>query len=179
MIYLTYLLIAMNTMSQPISFNFNQLNNNQIMIVNDSVMGGKSNSNFEMNQQTIQFSGEVSLKNNGGFASLRMLWPFQVEDYFNQIQLKLIGDGKLYQFRLRTNSGYDGAAYVYEFQTTKDKEMTIKFDIGNFVPSFRGRTLTNMPELNLTDVKQMGFLIADKQTGKFTLKIKSITLINQ
>ena len=57
--------------------------------------------------------------------------------------------------------------------------MTIKFDIGNFVPSFRGRTLTNMPELNLTDVKQMGFLIADKQTGKFTLKIKSITLINQ
>ena len=95
------------------------------MIVNDSVMGGKSSSQYAIQEDTINFTGEVSLKNNGGFASLRMLWPFQQVKGFDKIQLKLKGDGQSYQFRLRTNRGFDGAAYVYEFKTIKDKIITL------------------------------------------------------
>lgn len=175
MLFLT-LLFAMNTNNSLIAFNFNQLKTNQIMVVNDSVMGGKSSSKFEFLPQSIQFTGHVSLKNNGGFASLRMLWPFEKTTGYNKIQLKLIGDGQTYQFRLRTNLGLDGAAYIYEFKTVKNKQIAIEINANDFVPSFRGRKIRNMPVLKLSDAKQMGFLIADKQKGTFKVELHSISI---
>lgn len=40
-------------------------------IVNDGVMGGLSQSNAQLEANALLFSGTVSLKNNGGFVSLR------------------------------------------------------------------------------------------------------------
>ena len=41
-------------------------------IVNDGVMGGISQSNIYLNEENnIIFAGNVSLENNGGFASIR------------------------------------------------------------------------------------------------------------
>ena len=176
MIYLT-LILAMNTINTPLSFNFNQLTDKQAIIVNDSVMGGRSSSQFSIEKEHLNFNGSVSLENNGGFASLRMLWPFESVEGFNKVQLKIKGDGKSYQFRLRTNRGFDGAAYSYEFQTIKDELISIEIDVNQFVPGFRGRTLRNMPELRFEDVKQMGLLIADKQVGSFNIDLKSIKLL--
>ena len=40
--------------------------------VNDGVMGGLSEGKFKItDQKTLEFSGNLSLKNNGGFASVR------------------------------------------------------------------------------------------------------------
>ena len=163
----------------PMFMNFNQLPDNHMMIVNDSVMGGLSTSNVTRNENGLFYNGNVSLENNGGFASLRMLWPFDVNEEFKKIKIHIKGDGKIYQFRLRTNLGFDGAAYVYEFKTTKDKWQTVEMELKEFVPSFRGRKLTNMPKLTLKDVKQMGVLIASYQTGDFEFKLKSIELVKQ
>ncbi|MFK8012131.1 MAG: CIA30 family protein [Marinicellaceae bacterium] len=177
MIFLT-LIIAMNTNMQPISFNLSQFSKNQMMIVNDSVMGGRSSSQFQLQETVVNFNGTVSLQNNGGFASLRMLWPFDSAQGYNKIVLKLKGDGKSYQFRLRTSRGFDGAAYSYEFDTIKDEMMSIEIGVAQFIPGFRGRVLRNMPDLALEDVQQMGFLIADKQVGKFEIDLHSITLFS-
>ncbi len=46
--------------------------NDKWRIVNDAVMGGLSSSTVSINNEgKILFSGNVSLDNNGGFASLR------------------------------------------------------------------------------------------------------------
>ncbi len=50
---------------------------NQWRIVNDGVMGGLSSSKATIKDDKIIFSGNVSLENNGGFASLRS----PVKDY--------------------------------------------------------------------------------------------------
>ena len=43
-------------------------------IVNDDVMGGVSTSNLSLNdQKNLIFNGNLSLANNGGFASSRMI----------------------------------------------------------------------------------------------------------
>jgi monofunctional biosynthetic peptidoglycan transglycosylase len=148
------------------------------MIVNDSVMGGISSSTFEITNTFIKFTGHVSLQNNGGFASLRMLWPFEKIKGVRKLQLRLKGDGKTYQFRLRTNRGIDGASYVHEFKTIKDKLMSIEMDIGEFIPSFRGRVLKDMPKLLLKDVQQMGILISNKQIGDFNIHLMQLVLEN-
>jgi monofunctional biosynthetic peptidoglycan transglycosylase len=176
MTYLILTLIAATTLNSQNTFYFNNLESNQMMIVNDTVMGGRSFSQYSKNEQFVIFNGDVSLRNNGGFASLRMVWPFEELKASNKIQLKITGDGKKYQFRLRTNRGYPRASYVFEFTTIKNKSITIDMNLEQFVPSFRGRTLKDMPKLRLEDVKQMGLLIADKQTGKFKIQLENIAV---
>ena len=168
----------MATLNMQETFNFNDFKTNQMMIVNDSVMGGRSVSKYSTNEQTVTFKGDVSLENNGGFASLRMIWPFEEKKDSNKVKLKVIGDGKKYQFRLRTNLGYSGASYVFEFETIKDESMVIDMNLDQFVPSFRGRVLKNMPILALKDIRQMGLLIAAKQKGKFSIQLESISISN-
>lgn len=160
-------------------FKFNELTDQQHMIVNDSVMGGRSVSEFNIHKDKAVYSGSVSLENNGGFASIRMIWPFDLTEVSEQptvLGLTVRGDGKSYQFRLRTNRGFDGAAYSYQFDTIADLQQTIYIPVDQFIPTFRGRVLRNMPELKLSDVQQMGILIADYQVGTFSIDLLSLNL---
>ncbi len=161
------------------SFDFNQLKLDQYMIVNDGVMGGRSQSQFIKGAGAATFSGTVSLENNGGFASIRMIWPFEQsggEAESTVLRLKVQGDGLRYQFRLRTNRGFDGAAYSYSFDTIKGQDQTVYIPVDQFVPTFRGRQLRNMPALRFTDVQQMGVLVADKQVGEFSVDLIELSL---
>ena len=162
------------------SFQFSQLNQSDYMIVDDGVMGGRSNSNLEIVNEYVMYSGRVSIENNGGFASLRMMWPFAIEvadiNKLSRVELTVKGDGKKYQFRLRTNRGFDGAAYSYSFTTVKNKIQTIEIPIEKFVPTFRGRVLSDMPKLKFFEVQQMGLLIADKQVGDFVIDLIALKL---
>ena len=47
-------------------------------VVNDTVMGGLSESRLVVGAHSIEFKGDVSLRNNGGFASVRT--PFNLEN---------------------------------------------------------------------------------------------------
>ncbi len=160
------------------TFQFSELRDDQYVLINDTVMGGQSNSRFQVNDNHVLYSGNISLENNGGFASVRMLWPFSKEQtkHRSLIKLTVKGDGLLYQFRLRTDNGFDGAAYVHTFETLKDKEQTVYLSVDDFVPQFRGRVLTGMPALKLSDVQQMGILIADKQQGEFSIALFDLSI---
>lgn len=159
-------------------FLFSNLTDQQYGIVNDGVMGGRSQSRLAIKTDKVQFSGTVSLENNGGFASVRMLWPFisKTESNANIAVLKVRGDGNTYQFRLRTNRGFDGAAYSYSFETTEDQVQTIYIPVTDFTPTFRGRKLNNMPKLVFNEVKQMGVLVADYQAGDFEIELISLAI---
>ena len=143
--------------------------------VNDSVMGGLSESNLRVIDNIAYFAGELSLKNNGGFASVRRFGPLEFQSNQSPIRLQVMGDGRTYQFRLRTNRGFDGMAYGATFATQADEWQTIDFSEGDFIAQFRGRRIIDAPNLVFSQVKQIGFMLADKQPGKFVLAIKSIS----
>lgn len=142
--------------------------------VNDSVMGGQSQSNLRVVDNIAFFEGELSLKNNGGFASVRRIGPIELNGGNSPIMLEIKGDGRNYQLRLRTNQGFDGAAYVATFSSKIDEWQTLTFSEQDFVGQFRGRVLSDAPALLFSEVKQLGFMLADKQPGSFQLAIKSI-----
>ena len=161
------------------SFEFFKLKSEQFRVINDDVMGGMSSSEIKLLEGGVNFSGTISLENNGGFASVRMLWPFankSVEDNLGSVVLKVKGDGKKYQFRLRTNRGFDGAAYSSVFSTLKNQVQTIELGVDEFMPTFRGRKLKNMPKLKLSNVQQMGVLVSDQQEGHFDIDLYGIEL---
>ena len=125
---------------------------------------------------TAVFRGTVSLENNGGFASVRSgPAEFDMEGYAG-IRLRVHGDGNDYRLRLRTTDSFDGVAYQQTFGTTAGKWITIDIPFADFTASFRGRRVPDAPALNPSNIRQIGFLIADRQTGPFALEIASISV---
>ena len=147
-------LFIFNTLLLSAEVNANQ----RWYVVNDSVMGGVCN---------------VSLKNNGGFASIRTELNTQGQNA-NTINLRVKGDGQTYQLRLRTSNYLDGPAYTHSFKTIENEWTNINFTPSDFTLAFRGRTLTQQPVIDFSDIRQLGFMIAGKQAGKFKLEIAHI-----
>jgi monofunctional biosynthetic peptidoglycan transglycosylase len=147
----------------------------QWIAVNDNVMGGLSDGKAYLSEDScLIFSGLISLENNGGFSSIRTLpQDFELSDY-KGIRIRIMGDGRKYQFRLRDNRNFDGVAFKQEFQTTANTWIEIDLPFESFLPSYRGRILQDVQPVVATEIRQMGFLIADKEAGPFILKVSEI-----
>ena len=149
--------------------------------VNDSVMGGISTSTIYLEDGYGVFTGNLSLENNGGFASVRRLWSPNVPQYSKAappptIKLRVVGDGQYYQLRFRTSRYMDGVSYASGFQTEMGKETVHEFSASDFTPVWRGRQVKDAKDLAWDDVVQVGIMITQKQKGPFTLKVASLKL---
>nr|VVV04265.1 hypothetical protein AW0309160_01649 [Aliivibrio wodanis] len=141
--------------------------------INDNVMGGISIGQLNWDGKRCRFQGELSLENNGGFSSIkRYIEPLSKE--INTIELMFIGDGHTYQLRLTTWKNGERIQYKHDFTTTKGKQQKKTFHLHNFQAVFRGKLLNHAPELVVDDIKQVGFLIANKQTSPFNLNLAQI-----
>ncbi len=154
----------------------------QLHTINDGVMGGRSTSQIQVTSEGTHFSGEVSLANNGGFASMRGQWTLhevsKQPEKSHQIQLTFKGDGKRYQFRLFTADNSDGSAYVFNFETKPGETITMTAPLSAFSTSFRGRSIQK-PPLKLANILEYGLLIGDKQEGTFSLWLKGLKLLEK
>ena len=141
-------------------------------IVNDSVMGGRSQSEMSrVGDHRARFAGTLSLENNGGFASVRgLVEPLDLRE-FDRFALRVRGDGRRYQLRIRSDGRLDGVAYRREFETIRDAWIVVEIDFAALEPSFRGRVLKDWPPLDLEAIKQIGLLLGDKKPGPFALEI--------
>jgi NADH dehydrogenase [ubiquinone] 1 alpha subcomplex assembly factor 1 len=146
-----------------------QSNIKEWRIVNDDVMGGISESVMKLTKEGHgKFSGHVSLDNYGGFASVQMNTDIDLAKENKFIVLRVKGDGKRYEFRLKGDFRQQ-QSYVHQFATSGAWE-TIKLPINQFYPQFRGQIL-NMPNFNFESIAQVSFLIANKQEEDFELLI--------
>jgi hypothetical protein len=173
-----YFILMMSLIScsdLPEIYNFsNQSNLKEWRIVNDGVMGGISSSSLTITDAGHgKFSGHVSLENYGGFASVQLDTNLKLADQKKFVVLRVKGDGKNYEFRLKGLSS-QAESYVHQFKTSGEWE-TIKLEIAAFFPQFRGRKL-NSPNFNFESIAQVSFLIANKQEEDFELLIDWIGL---
>ena len=163
------------TPSEKLLFDFTTSTNASAwQIVNDAVMGGGSTSRFDVLTNGAVFSGVVSLENNGGFASVRS--PSVRHDLTGCecLVVRVRGDGRRYKFTARTERGFDTPIYQCAFTTRRGEWQEHRLPFKEFVPTFRGRVLTDVPPLNPAKVSTVGFLIADKQAGPFRLEVAAI-----
>lgn len=156
-------------------FNFTaETKASEWQIVNDGVMGGKSSSTLQVSEEGYGiFKGHISLANNGGFASVRHNPNFKGVKNYKQIVLKVKGDGKKYQFRLKASS-QQRQSYVQEFNTDGEWQ-EIKLNIDDFSPQFRGRKL-EMLNFNFDELAEIAFLIGNKKEQDFKLIIDHISI---
>ena len=116
--------------------------------LNDVVMGGVSDSRFDyVGESTAKFSGTVSLKNSGGFASVRSIPSLHDLRKQSGLVLRVRGDGKRYKMNLKTEGALDGVQYQSVFQTQADSWTEIVLPFSTFVPVFRGKREFDSPPL--------------------------------
>jgi hypothetical protein len=149
---------------------------NDWTVVDDVVMGGRSTGQFKIDSEGHGvYSGNVSLENNGGFSSLRYRFEKISTHENSKIVIRLKGDGKQYQFRVKSNRN-TYYSYTTTFKTSGDWENII-IDLKDMYPSFRGRTL-NMPHFNENSIEELVFLIGNKKNESFELVLDRIDIIH-
>ena len=172
--YLTLITLFVSMQGQVI-FDFNKKSDlRDWIIVDDVVMGGRSLSTFKLNENGFGvFEGNISIENNGGFSSLRYRFLKKTIKAFTQVKIHLRGDGKKYQFRIKSNSA-DYYSYIAPFLTSGEwQEIVIPLE--DMYPSFRGRRL-NQPNFSSDYIEELNFLIGNKKSESFKLLIDKIVL---
>jgi monofunctional biosynthetic peptidoglycan transglycosylase len=121
--------------------------------INDGVMGGLSQSQLSgTSAGTAVFMGVVSLENNGGFASVRMSLDEADLSEYDGLALRVLGDGKRYRLRLRSEDRSDAVAYQATFDTAGDVWQVVEIPFASFLPTYRGRTPRDAPPLDISKI---------------------------
>ena len=145
--------------------------------VNDPVMGGRSTSTVAFGDGGLVFSGNISLDNNGGFASAR--GPVDAEigrraTGATSLRVRALGDGKTYVLKVGTGSP---GPYIQRFATDAGVRRTYDlpasgFEAGGHVP----RPGTECSAAGPVD-HQAGRALHSRQAGGlFQLVVSSSTL---
>lgn len=147
--------------------------------VNDDVMGGISSSlaSTDPETQRLVFSGNLSLENNGGFASVRSQWSDYDLTGYDGIVLRVRGDGRTYQFRVRAEETGSEIAYAALLETEAGRWKDIYVSFEEMVPVYRGVVVSRAPALNPESIRSFGFMLADRQEGEFTLEVEMLSAV--
>lgn len=143
--------------------------------VNDTVMGGVSKGGATLNKiGHVVFEGDLSLDNNGGFASIRSRDQRNLLAGNDTITVRVKGDGRTYYLSLRDRNRRMAASHRFPIQTVKGQWITATASLDDFYyTSFGNRQ--NRPALEPDEVIGIGFTLADKNPGPFKLQIASLT----
>jgi len=143
-------------------------------VVNDNVMGGRSEGDFKQQKNELSFTGRTNT-NGGGFSSIRTQ-PMQLDlSNHTGIQLRIEGDGRRYTWRITTAARWRGrqVSYWADFETRDGTWSTVDIPFAKFIPQYRGTRLDG-PALNPGNITGMGLMIYDNRDGPFELRLASV-----
>ena len=144
----------------------------QWISVNDNVMGGISEGGFRISEDnTLVFSGNLSLENRGGFTSIHTRPKDLNLDGYDIIALRLKGDGRIYYINLMNSSSSAASSYRAPIKTKKDNWQEVRIRLKDFVYTSFGRVVANVAPLKAKDVQSLGITLADKIAGPFRLEL--------
>jgi NADH dehydrogenase [ubiquinone] 1 alpha subcomplex assembly factor 1 len=146
-------------------------------VINDGVMGGVSSSSVTVKNGVLEFSGQVRLENNGGFASLRSSTGKYDLSTASGVKLRVRGDGKRYAFQIGTSLAR-GVLYRAEFSTTENEWLEVSVPFSSLRPTRFGQVLSG-PPLDSRAIEHFGFIIANKRAESFKLEVDWIRKIEK
>jgi len=145
--------------------------------VNDPVMGGMSTSRITFGDGGLVFSGNISLENNGGFASARSPQDPDIgrrATGAKSLRVRALGDGKTYLLKVGTAG--QPWSYIQRFPTQAAVQRVYDLPIEGFQPvGMRLDPAPNAPQtLDPSSINQVSVYILDKQQGPFELTVSAI-----
>jgi monofunctional biosynthetic peptidoglycan transglycosylase len=148
------------------------------MNVNDNVMGGVSTGQYGFTPEgELRFFGNLSLANNGGFASVRSRGPSLGIQQNDELWFRVRGDGRKYNLDLRVPSNRMAFTYRVTVQTKANQWQEFRVPMRIFRATSFGRVMANAGPVNAASVNSVGFTISDKKPGPFQLDVDWIRVV--
>lgn len=160
--------------------------------LHDRVMGGRSSGAvtfkpagaaslaFPQTPETqthAVFSGDVSLANGGGFASVRVALPQPVPVQGTQaVVVETCGFGRPFKLALHLSADADGVQHQVVFQAPLQWSL-VRLRLSDFRPSRRGQTLAAAGVGQGDHIHQLGLLTTERVAGGFMLGLRAIWLV--
>jgi NADH dehydrogenase [ubiquinone] 1 alpha subcomplex assembly factor 1 len=138
--------------------------------VNDNVMGGVSTGKVSSTGGTLNFTGVLSLENNGGFASIRS-GSLRGLDLSAEtgLNVRVRGDGRTYALNINSQAAWN-LLYRGEFKTKPGTWLEFRIPFNDLKPTYFGNTLPG-PKIDARKLEYVGFILADKKPGPFMLEV--------
>jgi len=143
-------------------------------VVLDGVMGGLSSGTVDRAGDRLVFTGETSLRNNGGFSSIRAPIPAGSLAGYNALRIEVQGDGRTYILGASSRTGR-GDSYWTRFETTPGETTTVTAPIDEMVRQFFGNPIRG--RLQPAQVAGLEFYIYDGEAGPFRLEVERIEAV--
>lgn len=141
-------------------------------VINDAVMGGLSLGQRSIANDSLIFSGDISLQNNGGFSSLKS--PFSRMDLsrFQTIEIRYRHQGHPVAFTLEWHPRFYKTYHKMSLPSTNKLWETIRIPLKN-IPQYRltGPTGRLMSKKDLKRVIRLGFIASEKEESEFEFEI--------
>lgn len=142
----------------------------------DTVMGGRSGSTASVSDSALAFRGNLSLENNGGFASVISEVDPSLGDRAaggERLRIRAVGDGRTYIVQARVGARY---SYIQRFATEAGVPRVYELPIADFQPVTFMLTpaVSAPPALDPADLSQLAFYLTDKQAGPFALRVERV-----
>jgi len=164
---------ARDDAAQPmVLFEFADNETSRWSIVNDGVMGGRSQGYGQIVDGIMRFEGTLVTR-GGGFTSVRTGFQTDLSSY-DGLELRVRGNGRRFEveindaqrYRWRPVSRRDG------FETTEDWR-TVRVPFSGLRSTVFGRSVS-VPAIDLASVRQIGFYILDGIDGPFWLEVDRV-----
>lgn len=155
--------------TQPFSIEFSAAEGDAWYALNDGVMGGLSRGRLAPTEQgTGEFSGQLSLRNNGGFSSVRTKINSGALAGYDGLEIRVRGDERLYSLLASAtdvNGAWQGAF------TASAQWQVVRILFRDMQLSIRGWRPAVSPPLSGERIDTIGFLIGDKDERPFRLEV--------
>lgn len=150
-------------------FDFNGTQNGSWQVVNDGVMGGRSNGAFEIKEGTLRFTGNLVTR-GGGFTSLRAARTIDLTEY-EGLELRVRGGGRTFELEVGDNTRLRGRSISRRTPFVTSAEWSIvRLPFNSLRASIFGQPVT-APPVNLANVTSFGLYILDGIDGPFRCEI--------
>ena len=144
-------------------------------VVNDGVMGGLSQGNAELTQNSILFKGKVSLDNNGGFSSLRSRFSKKDLSQFQEVQLRYRSTGISLAMTLSVSRRWYVPNYKTSLSGTQGEWKTVTLPLQDFRKHYIGKPMNELlNEEAQSQIIRFGFITDEKKYGDFEFEIDYI-----
>ena len=168
---------AMSTENKHIDFGSSMVE--PWRAINDGVMGGLSEGEIAWKDTVMLWSGQTSLENNGGFASIRGPWEHHDLRAMNRAIIRCRGNGGPFKMTLETSQRW-WMPYAYTSFNPNDDWQDVVIDVEDFSWSQAqmGDLRNVAPSQELGDVLRIGLMKYDGTAQPFELEVASIHFIS-
>ncbi|MEL7122959.1 MAG: CIA30 family protein [Bacteroidota bacterium] len=173
-LYVAVLFFTIMNTEYKVDFGVNT-GGNSWNVINDGVMGGLSEGEAYLTDESMKFYGRISLANNGGFSSLKS--PFQAYDLtdFDTVELRVKSKGGRVAMTMETDRAFYRPYFKKQLTTSGEDWEVLEYDLEEFKQYRLGyQTGDHFTETQKDRIIRIGFITDEKQEVSFDFEVDYI-----